>query len=388
MMNNKESIQHAADSMNGKKSCLLSTEKGFSLVELMITIVTFLFIVAAASSVFTSLFTQFKQQSKIGETNIEGVIGLDMLRWDIEHAGYGLPHGGLIAYTEVNGDPFSLNDAPTDIPRAIISRSNAVYAAPNNIFNESDYLAIKSSAVALNNTTAGKWNYLTTVAGNPLLNVWTPAAENVPEGGRGIVISSGNRTLITNAGSFSARCCTNAVANIASFAPGPNETYLLYGVNHNTDLRRPFNRVDYYIDRPAANMPQRCAPNTGVLERAVVNQGNDSLNPQPVLDCVADMQVVYALDNDENGEFIDGVGGDVYTDTLALLSAEDIRRRVKEVRVFVLAHEGQRDATYEHPTPIVVGPDAALGRAFALAGTDRNYRWKVYTIVVKPYNLR
>ena len=66
-------------------------EEGFTLVELMITMVVFVLVIAAASQVFTSLLTQFKQQNKMAETHIEGAVGLGILRHDLEHAGYGLP---------------------------------------------------------------------------------------------------------------------------------------------------------------------------------------------------------------------------------------------------------------------------------------------------------
>ena len=67
------------------------SEAGFTMVELMVTMVVFVLAIAAASQIFTKLLTQFKQQSKIAETNIEGIVGLDLLRQDIEHAGLGLP---------------------------------------------------------------------------------------------------------------------------------------------------------------------------------------------------------------------------------------------------------------------------------------------------------
>jgi len=66
-------------------------QTGFTLVELMVTMVIFVLVIAAASSMFTGILNQFKQQSKIAETNIEGLAGLQMFRTDIEQAGYGLP---------------------------------------------------------------------------------------------------------------------------------------------------------------------------------------------------------------------------------------------------------------------------------------------------------
>ena len=90
---------------------------GFILVELMITMVVFVLVIAGAAGIFAGLFTQFKQQSKITESNIEGVVGLDTLRRDIEHAGYGLPWSfqNSISYSEAMRTPGSnYNDFPKE----------------------------------------------------------------------------------------------------------------------------------------------------------------------------------------------------------------------------------------------------------------------------------
>ena len=78
---------------------MIRREEGFTLVELMITMVVFVLVIAAASSIFSSLLNQFKQQSKIIESNIEGVVGLDMMRVDVQQAGFGIPW-----FVESNGD--------------------------------------------------------------------------------------------------------------------------------------------------------------------------------------------------------------------------------------------------------------------------------------------
>jgi hypothetical protein len=74
-------------------------------------------------------------------------------------------------------------------------------------------------------------------------------------------------------------------------------------------------------------------------------------------------------------------------------AAQTIRDQLKEVRVFILAHEGQRDTSYTYTkNPILVGlMDGATlyGRNFDLTTIPdwQNYRWKVYTLVVRPNSL-
>jgi hypothetical protein len=102
------------------------------------------------------------------------------------------------------------------------------------------------------------------------------------------------------------------------------------------------------------------------------------------------MQAVYRLDTDANGAI------DASTNDINALTAEQIRAQLKEVRVFVLAHEGQRDPNYTFgnftgalANTIRVGMSAALGRDVNISGiTDfLRYRWKVYTLVVKTNQL-
>jgi len=400
-------------------------EAGFSLVELMITMVVFVFFIVAASQVFTGLLTQFKQQSKIAETNIEGIVGLEMLRQDVEHAGYGLPwhvidpNGNAINWSQLanyeEATVTTYNDAPNNAPRAVISGNNVTFPSPNNIFDGTDYLVIKSASVA-RNYAAGKW---TTLSAGDVKRVWTPERENVNKRDDGttnnnvrvIVISPGasgtDQQALVAIGTSDPRVYRTTYNNTASFAPSTTEsiTRLIYGVDPDTDLRMPFNRADYFIrrfDSGGANItPGRCAPNTGILEKATVNQNGGGFTYLPLLDCVADMQVIYALDNNEDGSFDPSDPADGYSDdiTTAPLTAQQIRKRVKQVRVYILSHEGQRDATYTYCPSSAASCSTAfpLGE-FGLVSTFdlttkigdpdyKYYRWKLYTIVVTPHNL-
>ena len=396
-------------------------EAGFSLVELMITMVVFVFFIVAASQVFTGLLTQFKQQSKLAETNIEGIVGLEMLRQDVEHAGYGLPWYGLVAYSESATDPYGFNDSTTTAaPRAVLSENSATFIGPNSIFDGSDYLVIKAVNVGRNDA-CNKWTNLKAAPFTSPFNPrkWTPAL-TPPQGED---LESTDRVIVLRPGSTDANGRTLVVDGANDFTtfsdvtshPSPNpwppadtsETRIVYGVDPDTDLRMPFNRADYVVrrfDSGGTNItPGRCAPNTGMLEKATVNQGNGAFSYLPLLDCVADMQVIYALDNNEDGDFEDGAGtpADAYSDdiTTAPLTAQQIRTRVKQVRVYILAHEGQRDVNHTFnnftgacATCIMVG-EFGLGRDFNLStitpgNTEYlNYRWKIYTIVLKPTNL-
>lgn len=428
-------------------------QKGFTLVELMITMVIFVLVIAASSSVFTGLLTQFKQQSKVSEINVEKTIALDILRQDLDAAGYGLPWAARIAggwatlsYNEANStvgggtlgppDRSLFNDGNPVGTIGIIGAPRAIVSGEGNGFRGSDYLVIKSSIVAENNASQ-KWTLITDAG----TLIWTPATANLT--GSDFVMameiqqSEGFRSLVlSSAGGFSEQ-----FNNVGNFAPDvPNVRRAIYGLGPNNP-RMPFNRADYWI--AFNNVPSQCVTGgvgvpaanvwTGVLMKGILTNsigGGTIATFQPLLDCVADMQIVYGLDMDGNGTigtYSNANGStintaEVMTDdgnpvtatevqrTLGVvpdvpLGGRDIaaliRNRLKEVRIYVLAHEGQRDPTYTYLPPIAAPPSVPVGlvmiggipvqfgRNYPLANIPnwQNYRWKVYTLVVNPKNL-
>src|SRR4030066_918442 len=262
---------------------MIKREDGFTILELMITMIMFIVVIASVSSIFLGLLTQFKQQSKIAETSLEGLTGLEILRQDLEQTGYGLPQNvtgiadgdgdgnlwdELPNYLEATGAASAYNDAPQNAPRAIFSGNNIG-------LNNSDYLVIKSTYVARNDASK-KWTTLRTVG----TRTWVPDRENVNKNDDGtlnnnvmvITIAPGStdansQTLVSGAAAFST---TFAGVTAAPWQPtDPNEARLVYGVDPSTNLRMPFNRADYFISN--ANVPLRCAPGAGVLVKAVVS---------------------------------------------------------------------------------------------------------------------
>src|SRR5512141_1429138 len=112
-------------------------ESGFTLLELMIALAIVAFVLAAASTFFIGVVKQYKVQSKITESNVEGVIGLELMRQDIESLGFGLPW-------DLNGYTSSEPGLPSsaDPPRAVGSGNGGGY-------NSSDNLVIRSARVGM-----------------------------------------------------------------------------------------------------------------------------------------------------------------------------------------------------------------------------------------------
>jgi prepilin-type N-terminal cleavage/methylation domain-containing protein len=403
---------------------VIRKQEGFTLTELLVTMVLFVIAIMAAANIFTSILGPIKQQAKIAESNIEGLIGLQMLKADIEQAGFGLPWNmGSATYLEaVNSgatdwDDTLFNDSTANPPRPIVFGDGGVIANPP--VNSSDVLVVKATSVDISRA-ARRWTYITnTAAGNSSPMVWTPDTQNdnVVTGDNVITIKpvsgSRQRELVSSGGAFFTAFDTSLGGFDDAFEPvaGTSETHLLYGVNDGSSApRMPFNRADYYVRRPGT-MPTQCSTDagTGILYKATVNHGDDpttaavevagQLRELPLLDCVREMQVVVGLDMNDDGAtgtfydqttLISTEGATAATANATLASAEFIRNRLKEVRVYILAQEGQRDASYTSPSPIIAtDPDTGTVINFDAAASGLlNFRWKVYTIVAKLYNMR
>lgn len=372
---------------------------GFSLIELLIATVIMVVVIMMSSDVFTIILAQSGQQTKVVSSGIESIIGLRMLRYDIEHAGYGLPgqFQNAIQYDEAVDEPppkppaSPYNDSQTGVPRGIITGNNTG-------FNGSDYLVIKSTIAGTSDAVQG-WTSI--VQGSDP----KPWGSGPAAGSRVVVIKpksdkNSQNELVMNGTAFFTK--TQSDGHFPStFSPQKAaERFIIYGVVDpdpaGTDPRMPFNRADYYIDGPA--LSPSCAPHTGVLYKATVNNSNSNvpplgghLSPMPIIDCVADMQIILGVDTDTDG-VVDTYSVSTSTGGVPW-PAQQIRDTVKEVRVYILAQEGQRDPSYTH-TPATVpvgetGPDGVFrGSSFNLATTIgtgwQNYRWKVYTLVVNP----
>jgi hypothetical protein len=392
--------------MKQRKYVFLQNNSGFTLVELIVYFVIVGILMGVVVMSFTDTVFKNSQQSGIAETKIQTGIGLELLRADLEHSGFGLPW--RFQTPPVYTEPAPFSGQPSNVPSAFSSTDASALS-----INASDYLVIRGTNVD-RGTTGQEWGYVgrdvnrnvavQSMGTDPFLrNDWVIVIR--PE-------SSANtfRELIMDGANFTAQITTpgNPAISLsdADFAPmqTPNdpdgEKYLVYGIDDNVTtggaaIIRPFNRTDYFINN--ANRPARCAPGTGVLMKTTVSQANNGFSPPlPIIDCVADFQVVYYLDNNNDG------GWDappVNANGLAGLTAAQIRDQVKAINCYILTHEGDMDRSYTYANAVInVGEIAndgvtlVAGQAFDLnatiGGNWANYRWKVYTIAVTPTNLQ
>jgi len=364
---------------------IIRREAGFGLIELLIVLTLFSIVIMMSTDTFSIILRQSGQESKVVGSQVDSIVGLNIMRYDIEHAGYGLPWSfqNALAYNEADASPANnFNDTPNP-PRGIGSANGFGY-------NGSDYLVLKST-VAGTSDTSQKWTYI--IAGqNP--KTWDSSTNtklNLSNGDRVIVIRprtdvNGLSQLVMDASSSVFSTQYNSTSFPSAFSPQKtSERFYIYGVDPSANLRMPFNRADYYVSRPATNMPISCAQNTGILYKATLNHADGTSTQMPIIDCVADFQVLFGVDTNSDGVI------DSRTNDISSLNASQIRAQVREVRVYILAQEGQRDPYYTSAAPVVTVGEFGLGRDFNLAGTIgtgwQNYRWKLYTLVMKPKDL-
>jgi len=432
--------------------------KGFSLVETVVAMAIFVVIMLITGAAFKTALSNVSLVNKSEESNIEGVVGLEMFRHDIAQAGFGLPDSlnstVPITYVEAKYSPaLAYNDAPgnvinpTNVPRAVvggndlnnISDSNSVSGVTYSVLSGTDYLALKGTSLGITSA-AQNWTYMQ----YPNTIMQWGGAGNLSTNDQVIVINRtfpttpgpSNQLIYTTGNSYWVNYISNgSAANWNNFTPNQaGQLYYIYGVQSNASgnpqsLGMPFNRADYFVAKPSDNsLPSSCARNTGILYKAIVNHKDGTLTYLPIMDCVADMQVVLGWNlGDSSGNplpissnFSTGSGlidtwtnadGSTPSSNLSTPSGgwanylqgivadpAQIRTKLKLVKVYILAQVGHMDPNYTSPSSIqMADPNAAelsLVRQsnnpsgyYNLASNMLNYRWKVYRLVVKPNNL-
>jgi len=396
---------------------MLRGSGGFTLIELMVVLVLFVIVMMISASSFNTILLNSLRLFKSEESNIEGVVGLEMLRHDLQQAGFGLytEQAGTNYAEALDSLPAGNNDAPGNVPRPLAFLDNLDGTQSVDSYTPlagTDYISIKGTS-ASTSTVAQKWTFLNITSTHVRPNTWVSAAENFASTDSVVVLQKlfGNppkTNLVSNPSGNFYYTYNSGFSNMSS---AMNGLYSVYGIGSMGAPRFPFNRTDYFVAPPAsaAATPKTCAPGTGVLYKATLNnnQGDaqaGKLNYMPVVDCVLDMQVVLGWDSDGDG-VIDtwtnaggsnalGPGG-AQNAALStgmnnsLTTTPNIRNNLKIVKVYLIVQDGRKDTNYVSNTPLMLYDEASLTRVsgVALTPAQLNYRWKLYRLVVRPKNL-
>lgn len=433
----------------------MKNNKGFTLIEMLITMVLVIGVLIITGSAFETILKSTGRLVSSEESNIEGVVGLEMFRHDLQQAGYGLLDSftnydpTILYYTEASVAPANLlndNMSASSVPRALVSIDGASGTAgadsedtsiSYNLLSGTDYLAIKATTVGRTKASQ-KWTYLTYSGnGGKRPNSWPNAADNLKDDDRAIVINRSfskegvvSSKLVFPTATPGSYWTSNAttIMNSAFNPTDQGQVHYIYGVrsyessSSNTGLGMPFNRADYFVARPstASSIPTTCAPDTGILYKANVNHADGKLTYMPILDCVADMQVVFGWDINGSGVIDESSAYNSDSDQISvsssigttkqtihdiMLNPDEIRKKLKYMKVYIMAQEGRKDTNYINSNTLVgntlsvvvgeAGPNPPsnvnITKGYTAAQLTAknwlNYRWKIYRIVVRPKNL-
>lgn len=404
---------------------------GFTLIEMLVAMGMFVVVMLVGTRAFQRVVTLSGQQVKSAATNIDGLAGLELLRYDLEHAGFGLPwrfqsYNGPILFrhavhnTEIEAganstalgfDPGQLNAVVTTNIQAIAGGTATKEVNGTSVTHPSggpDYLVVRSTMASLTGA-ARKWTYVNAAKDAMERNVsylrkWNNS-DDFATNDRIVTVRSSyssvgipDKILLMNGNEFEVPLTPDlALPAGDSFKPADAfEIVVAYGVRNSASsgLRMPYNRTDYYLSRPASGVPSNCNPGTGILYKTVVSHDTGGFEkPHPIIDCVGDLQVDFEYDPND-----DGNTSLLPPSMLSAKNAAEIRDLLKTVRVHILAHEGKKDRQYSYPGDSILVGDrrfpASSGRTLGSAqmeglfGRDwRQYRWKVYTLVIQPKNL-
>lgn len=405
----------------------LWTSGGFTLVEMVVVMAVFVVVLMITSAAFQTVLKKGSIVQKSEESNIEGIIGLEMLRHDLAQAGFGLFNDpdAVPTFAEAGAVPASNYNDANAVPRAIVTGNDLAA----DVLPGTDYLAIKATTVGRNQTSQ-LWTYLPddgaphlwgvndfeNARDDQLIVLSQTYKKSQLEVLRTLVqISPTNYAIVyDSAGNF--EDMTGTVTT--GYTPSTGKTHYLYGVGTGAApfaLRAPFNRADYYVRRIAGEIPAMCSPATGVLYKAVMSQANGLMTPTiPILDCVADMQIILGWNTQADPEISNTIDAFSNADGTTTTGATNglnianimqdpaqVRKRLRQIKIYILAQDGPRDPDFRNTNNAFVIGDVALGEApltaraaplpvspVDLTTADMlNYRWKLHRVVVRPKNL-
>lgn len=319
-------------------------DKGFTLVELLVSLFIFSILMSGVYVTYTSLYSDYKMQSSDIQSEVEKLVGLNLLRLDIEHAGYGISDNSSALPIEMNS-----NDL---IVRSVI-----------NATNQKTY---GWSLIEYN----GSWNLK---SGDPSIS-----------GANYVVLDALDKSFVTDGVNWG-----------DSTGMSAGNSYLAFPYDNATSgcATQFCNKITYALS--GSTSTSNCNPNTSDLLRKV-GDGSGS----HIVDCVADMKIRFDYDSDNSSGIEDDERNQAFSGTW---SADDIRENLKSVNVYLLVQDGNIDRDFNFAEINQVDTSVPAFIYYNADPTDTNcdpedicldlpsdyehYRWAPVSVKVNPMNL-
>jgi len=338
--------------------------KGVTLVELLIALTIFSVVMAVVYSLYANQVKHSTREYKLAEHEMEFGIAKNILERDIMLAGYGIADNyGSLPYDPL---PIAASDASSQ--------------------TTFDSISLRGTAVGIFSRTSQGWSYIKDIGSPVTFQTWSDSRENIAVGDRVIYMHPATRELLTDGSS--------PIYTFPTSPSGSEKGTLVYGI-HSDSAVFPYITAEYVI---GGTPPPVCASGSKNLLRAESRNSDPPLpgNREPILNCVLDFQVAFGMDSglEEDGliDLWDNGGTQA-----AVYDRRTLKKRLKQVRIYVLVQAGNRDPNYTYSNPdnpanpntVRVG-DSALGtgRDVILTPEQRRYQWKVVAVNVTPRNLR
>ena len=326
--------------------------RGFSIIELLVSIFITVLVLGIAYILYNSFFKHYKSSSSSLVSQIEDIIGYNIIRLDLEHVGYGIASNETVP---------------------IISWSSA-----------SKELTLHSTLNVSNKQTEG---YLIASCSSNQLTIDLDArasssAKNV------VVLRGNNKTCFVPLGTVETSGGVNTISGVSSCSI--NNRYIAFPLPDTfTNKCNVCQCLEITYKLSSSSVPNYCAPGSKKLLRKI-GDGNGT----PIINCVADFKATFALDTDGDRK------PDKLDSSLPSTNAE-IRNQLKQINLYLLVQEGQKDTGFTYNQATTCSSDSGNCVIFTdkdpngndypvelkLPSDFQHYRWRVIKISAKPMDL-
>ncbi|WP_293447492.1 prepilin-type N-terminal cleavage/methylation domain-containing protein [Persephonella sp.] len=334
-------------------------KRGFTIVELIVTLFIMMVLMGAVYFTYIKLLKGFKSESSKVETQIEKLVGVELIRLDLEHIGYGIAEDetSLIINWNSNNKTLTLRSTINNTRKETLGWFYVDCTGGTGCNATISSLPVKGQSYyvcfmdAIDKMSRGK------------------GIVNVDQSG-GLSFSS---TPSGGSGKYIGFPVTEEVYN--NIANGCNVGYC--------------NIVQFALSN--SNLPNYCNVNTYNLLRRVGAQAINESGGNPLINCVADYTVTFDLDTDGDGTVdqhgyslpaVDKNGNGIDND--------EIRTQLKRINFYILIQEGLKNPKYNFSNVKSCGADICINGIdvdLVLPDNYQYYNWKAIKISAKPMDL-
>ncbi len=347
-------------------------KSGFALVEFLVAIGIFVVFIAVALLNFTNQIKLGNKEINKTKTVQEGFISNLILTKELSMAGLGVPLEYNGQFIPINS---SNNSGPNNSDELIIRGSVASTGIYNNLkwsYNKDPIFSTsgtstnplqvsvlpEDSSISYSNEVQ-KLFTLTFKPNRKGVNYTHPFEQN----DKIIFLDSETKNLLSD----KIYTITSINQNSIVFTPNPDfqakeKNALLFCIGQNVSANSFSNFISNFTGYKLSSSSQsQCAPSTGNLVKVFGSS-------MPVLDCVLDFQVQFAISS-SNGSL-------TWVNDLSSYSPTYLKDNLKGVKIYIVKQFGIRDSSYTYPDNKIDVADNSIN----LTSEQRHYRWRIITL--------